>query len=534
MMARTAAGWMLLSLVLLFFRSAVAPTSSAQTAAPKPAANACNPRSGPRPYFLGDGRLDVIVPTEPLKVAEPNDVLLHAQSPGLACVYVEELQFLDEKTGDFSPLDGTGQSIPVLRRADGTPYFQFVPVRLGKVGVFVRGAFADGGFSKAKPVTLPVGPSSRKPAALTVGFGGGPGADVDRTRFSLDNPTDAYARQMRWFPTAWYWDLREAARPDMGQDVVLDMDYVHVEIRQPETNPVIAFDKATRQITPLRPGRALLEFSYGGLTRNVCVEVISRAVWLDFDNNCRELREAAPPSPLSATWSEDPDGLASPFPMLFSFYADRLSVTPPSGPVEFGQPVKIPLKISANGVRQIQFAQHTSARNSFFMAQNWPKGSGGLNHRLAAGVIDTPGSNVPAEIQIVPLALGEMTVGVAAEFDDHGFSQRFFRLHVIPSAKGLLGIELSSNKLRDGRMHLDVVAKYEQFTNPVPITNLQGVKISVDQPQDAPVIRVDEEGIVHELRPGAAVITANFAGATARLPITIALPLTPDPVSKPD
>jgi hypothetical protein len=203
--------------------------------------------------------------------------------------------------------------------------------------------------------------------------------------------------------------------------------------------------------------------------------------------------------------------------------------------VEFGQPLKIPLKVSGKGVRRIRYAHHPSARNSFFMAQNSLKGNTGFPmNRLSEGLIDIVDSNVPPEIQIVPLALGDVTVGVAAEFDDHGFSQRYFRLHVVPSAKGLLGMQLSSYKLPDGRMHLAAVLKYEQLTKPIDLPHLQGVKITIDQPQDAPVIRVDEEGIVHELRPGVAVIVANFAGVTARLPITIALPLTPDPDSKPD
>jgi hypothetical protein len=465
---------------------------------------------------------EISAPKRPLKVAEENEIPLIIHSPGLTRVWVEELSSLDPKTGSFSPLSGTGLYTAVLQHPDGSSYFRFTPVRLGEVGIFVRGEYADGGFSKTTAM-LDVGPSALQPAALRIALGGVPGADEDHIRISLDNPNDPWKR-IPLFPVAWYYDLRETGNDRRGERIDLNLDFVSIHIEPSQESPVIAFDKSTRLITPLRAGEALLQFSYGGLFRNVCVQIISHPAGLDYPP-CLGLFPPAASTPLSTTWKQDPDHRASPF-QFIGFHADRLRVAAPDHPLEFGQPVEIPWSATSGSVQTLRFEQRPSPRNPLRLVNNWRKGTTLLGNSLVSGVLRGSASTT---FQLVPATLGDETIAVSADFDDGGHSERYFRIRVLPSPKGLTAFRLLSSRTRDGRTVLVPELTYAHLANPVTLPTMQGMDVSVEQSSDLPVIRVGRDGVVHELRPGQAVIVAKFGAITARLPVRVALPLTPDP-----
>ena len=56
---------------------------------------------------------------------------------------------------------------------------------------------------------------------------------------------------------------------------------------------------------------------------------------------------------------------------------------------------------------------------------------------------------------------------------------------------------------------------------PILLDDLTTTKLSVEQNEDDPVIRVDPNGLVHALREGTAVIVGNFDGVIDRVKVTV-------------
>lgn len=85
--------------------------------------------------------------------------------------------------------------------------------------------------------------------------------------------------------------------------------------------------------------------------------------------------------------------------------------------------------------------------------------------------------------------------GVKAFHLDQGFS-------TIP-------LELTDNP--EGRHHwMYTEVEYNQLDYPVKLKDSTSVTMVVDQPEDNPVIRLDNNGMVHGLRPGKARVTGSL------------------------
>ena len=391
-----------------------------------------------------EGQIEVVAPPQGLKLGEVNELTLLTKSPGLVSVFTH--QGRPNALPNTDRIEGGDQELPVLHRPDGTAYIRLVPMELGDIEMGIMGNFAGKQLDRST-AKLHVGLSSRKPVEIWIdpnGFA----LQQNIIRLDIDEPRWAGKTNEAWqylFPVAFY--------PDVRSHVYLDVASVEFKVRQPAGAPVIAFDRSTGRMKPLRQGDALVETWFSGVVRRTCIQVRNSSMPFD-RSNCKQLRAAAAPSqpsPLNTTWSQDPDGLASEYiSPTTEFFTDRLKVTAPDRPVELGQPIEIPLEISGGKLRRLNYSQRRSGVDAEPIGSNEPapakvalanKARFADNRSLLepdengayrgeAGAA----SDDPKSIEIVPLAVGEETVAIVASFQDHGVSTKYFRLRVLPAA----------------------------------------------------------------------------------------------------
>ena len=194
----------------------------------------------------------------------------------------------------------------------------------------------------------------------------------------------------------------------------------------------------------------------------------------------------------------------------------RLAVLAPDHPVGLGQPIFIPLKLT--GPRAV----------SFNVTQFSPAIRRPLTNQSKSA---PPGSSEPwslkqdegaTAIEVVPLQTGLVRVRVQAVFADGGFAQQDIELRVVPSQNRLEQFDLNKgfhtlalvleDREEDRQASLSPVVQYETLKYPIYLNTADSLTLTIDQPEDDPVIQVDPSGLVHALRPGSAVITGDFDG----------------------
>ena len=235
---------------------AVSPDSGAEASQAEQIGSA---RGG---IYLAPGRVDVIPPTTPIKLAEENEVPLHIQSPGLVEVETDQAQYNsdDLQTRKLPPTrpEGGYAVLPILYHSDGSPYVKVVPRRLGKIVLEVRALFPDGGFTKTDAI-LDVVPPSRSPQRLFVSEDG----------FSGYGIIYAYLKPQsdRW------WLAVSAAYEGVKEPFLVYPSYATFKIRTANDASIIGLDATTGIFTPLQPGEALVKTTFGNLTALTCVVV---------------------------------------------------------------------------------------------------------------------------------------------------------------------------------------------------------------------------------------------------------------------
>lgn len=97
--------------------------------------------------FLSPGRLDILPPSEPLKLAEENAISLQSPEPGLNMLEIKQVQYSPGGTGPHGtshfPESGWAM-LPVLHHADGSAYANVIPRILGRVVLQTVARFPDG------------------------------------------------------------------------------------------------------------------------------------------------------------------------------------------------------------------------------------------------------------------------------------------------------------------------------------------------------------------------------------------------------
>jgi hypothetical protein len=200
---------------------------------------------------------------------------------------------------------------------------------------------------------------------------------------------------------------------------------------------------------------------------------------------------------------------------------DRVQATLPERPVALAQPVQIPLKLKGPRVTAIYVMQ--SDKNKILT--NRQRGTTPIGNGPAKVVAE---DEVGKTIEITPLQVGNLHVEIRVEFVDGEQETENYTIKVQPTSTGLKEFTLHQgltvltlNHVKGSEMNerfLEPEATYEGLDYPIYLPReMSGIHVTIDQPQENPVIRVDKEGTIHALRKGKATIIGELGGMTDRV-----------------
>jgi hypothetical protein len=208
--------------------------------------------------FLAEGRVEVLAPAQPLKLAEENEIALRIHAPGLTRVSIEQAD-ITYVPRDRAVFDNSAYALlPVLHRDDGSTYIKVTPRFLGQLILRLKAFFPDGGLTKTESI-FTVEPPERAPTKLVVGLNGSM-RNLRKMWVYLKPDTDKYALTVG----AFYEGVKD--------QVPIDASYVSFKIRTKEEASIIELDKYG-SIKPLQLGEAVVETTFGGWTNLTCVLV---------------------------------------------------------------------------------------------------------------------------------------------------------------------------------------------------------------------------------------------------------------------
>jgi pimeloyl-ACP methyl ester carboxylesterase len=199
-----------------------------------------------------------------------------------------------------------------------------------------------------------------------------------------------------------------------------------------------------------------------------------------------------------------------------SFSPERLSAKAPEGNAPLGSPIEIGLIFAPGKVAYLDVLQHNQ-RGAIPQSQNSFK------------VVREEGRQMT--IEIIPVQTGDVDLQIEAIYSDNAVVRQTVHLKVVASSKGLNKFYLNQgpggmplvleDKEEDRQMWMRPVVIYDGVKFPIYLDDSAQIKLSVEQDEGDPVIRVDKNGMVHALREGKAVIVGDFDGVIDRVPVTV-------------
>jgi hypothetical protein len=205
------------------------------------------------------------------------------------------------------------------------------------------------------------------------------------------------------------------------------------------------------------------------------------------------------------------------------FVPERLAATLPSEPVALGQPMRIPLHFAGAEPAEV------------FVTQIGPSGHELVNEAggaaVGSGRIPILHQDRGQAIDVTPLGTGTIRLRIAALFADGGLARQEYELNVAPSSRGLESFELNrgfrtlplvlEDNEEDRQAYLFPRVKYAGLNHPIYLDNSEALRLTVDQPEDDPVIEVEPSGLIRALRPGRATVTGDFDGVKDSVRVTV-------------
>jgi hypothetical protein len=204
---------------------------------------------------------------------------------------------------------------------------------------------------------------------------------------------------------------------------------------------------------------------------------------------------------------------------------DRLKATIPDRQVEVAQPLRIPLTVAGGEIVSVIVSQGNTEEtfDNESAVDGSAVGSGDANVVHDDGATKT--------IEIVPLQVGKVKLDITVFYADGGIAHFGDSLTVAPSSKGLRKFSLNGafsvvpivleDKDEDRQFWLSPEVEYTALKNPLYLTDSTQIKFTIEQPESAPVISLDSNGMIHGLRPGRAVITGEFDGVRDKITVEV-------------
>lgn len=202
---------------------------------------------------------------------------------------------------------------------------------------------------------------------------------------------------------------------------------------------------------------------------------------------------------------------------------ERMKVAPLPPRVPVGQPLRFTVTMAPGKLAW------NSITGSIAVSQIGPTGKH-ITGDIPANIVNEDGPT--KTIEVIPMGLGEVTFQVIAGYHDNAIAKQQVKSYVYPTANDLQlftlggyrqlhlvlpGHELNEPETQLPRLKFDTgylqpLLSYKGFKTPIVIDGVVGLPITIEQPADNPVIRVDNDGTVHALSPGKAVIVCDIEG----------------------
>jgi hypothetical protein len=194
----------------------------------------------------------------------------------------------------------------------------------------------------------------------------------------------------------------------------------------------------------------------------------------------------------------------------------------PDGPIEVGKPTRISIEVGSREVRHIVVMQGSHEQG----LDNKTVHAGGRDGEATI----VGGTGTERTVEFVPLAPGEISLGIWIDYADGTLGEQVRTIHVTPSPKEMTRFLLLQGPVmmlvlgrtpEEATMWLQPEVEYSTLQYPIYFRNSEDIQLSVEQSATAPVVQVDKYGLVHGLRPGKAVIVGTFGGMKSRVGVTV-------------
>ena len=221
--------------------------------------------------------VDIEAPSQKLKLAEENDIHLLIHARGLTSVTIAQSE-RGQNTSRYFDIPESHVDVPVTYHADGSAVIRVTPLRLGEIGLSIRGAFPDGSVF-IKKVMLDVEPPARQPLKVFAAEAAGQNS-TPRILLYLQKQGGQKFLQVH------------AVYDGVKEPIPIDSNAVVYRVRTNDDTPPVELDETTGLLTPIHVGRAIVESSFAGQETLTCVVVNEK-----FDlntavgehSNCEEL-----------------------------------------------------------------------------------------------------------------------------------------------------------------------------------------------------------------------------------------------------
>jgi len=234
--------------------------------------------------------------------------------------------------------------------------------------------------------------------------------------------------------------------------------------------------------------------------------------------SAEDAQQKAEPDPYQPP-EETPEELAERVKHPATFAPERMIIAAPSDPVPVGAPLQIQITLAPGKLAlPIMVVQQDASRMGIAPDDQM--------FRILAQ------EENERTIEVVPAQLGKVTLEFTTTYQDNAYVYKTITINVVPTAKELKKFSLGVPPtfplaLEGGEPNLRALKLWPQLTyeglkDTIRLSDVSAIPLSIDQPEDDPIIRLDEKtGVVYPVRVGKVTIVGNIGGIKATVEITV-------------
>lgn len=495
------------------------------------------PLDGRKGRFMANDRIEIVVPPQPLNVAEDNAIVMKVHGSTVARVECDS-----GNTGCTRRYGYTKPPLPFTfqQQGDGNVLLRVFPGTLGAVEFSFSVFFADGGVAH-KTLPANVGFGTKQPRGINMPCG-------NDSYGNPNLPQEMVAQNPGWQGSTTMGLWINACFDGIPGFVVIPPKELTYRVLSEGDKPAISVDSSTGQVTALEQGQALLEREFRGLKTQTCFVVAPSAEPYAGDlSNCRDLRAKygaplpePPPHPNVPHIPEIQraqaieDARLSPH-VEDRFDADeRLEIPIDGVSLPLGEPAKLPIRITGPEVLRTMVLQKLVQYNGNDKPSTFEDMESFDTQNV--GTIEHAADGSPF-VTVVARRPGMAEFRFSLLFADGGVATRMIEVPVkVPDHTSLRLTNASDGHLMDSEVSVSIMhllmhapdnvrwlypfAWIDQGNWPIAL-GPGDVTVTVQQASD-PVVRLDPATrAVTALRPGHALVRTQFAGAESETCVVV-------------